>query len=177
MMIRDYQDTSPKIHDSAYVDPQAHVSGDVVLAADVSVWPMAVLRGDVHKIRVGKASNIQDGAVCHVSHDSKFKPGGRSLLIGEQVTVGHNATLHACTIEDLVLIGMGSVVLDDAVLESKVMLGAGALVPPGKVLESGYLYVGSPVKKARELTDSEIEFLRHSAGHYIHVAEEHRKCL
>lgn len=176
-MIRKFKDMSPEIHPSAYVDEQAHVSGDVVLAADVSVWPMAVLRGDVQKIRVGRASNVQDGAVLHVSHDSKYNPGGQPLIIGEHVTVGHNATLHACTIENEVLVGMGSIVLDAAVLETRVMLGAGALVPPGKILESGYLYVGSPAKQARKLNDAELEFLKYSADNYIEMANEHKSSL
>lgn len=177
MSIRNFLDKAPQIDPSAYVDPQAHVSGDVILAADVSIWPMAVLRGDVQQITIGRASNVQDGAVLHVTHDSHYRPGGHPLVIGEEVTVGHNATLHACTLHDQVLVGMGSIVLDEAVVETHVMIGAGALVPPGKVLESGFLYVGSPVKKKRALTDSEREFLSYSANHYIETAAQHLRSL
>lgn len=170
MHIRSYKNQAPKIHPQAFVDPQAHVSGDVELAEGVSVWPMAVLRGDVQAIRVGANSNIQDGAVLHVTHDSHYQPGGIPLIIGQSVTVGHNATLHACTLDDLCLVGMGSIVLDGATIETEVMVGAGALVPPGKTLERGFLYVGSPVKQHRPLSDNERKFLRHSANHYIEVA-------
>lgn len=177
MNIRKYLDVSPQIDASAYVDPQAHVSGDVVLAAGVSIWPMAVLRGDVQKIRVGKASNVQDGSVLHVSRASPSNPDGQPLIIGEEVTIGHNATLHACTIHDQVLIGMGAIVLDKAIIEKQVMIGAGSLVPPGKVLESGYLYLGSPVKQVRKLTASEIESFSLTAQHYIKVASGHQMHL
>jgi len=174
MTIRNFANQVPVIDPSAYVDPQAHVSGSVILAADVSIWPMAVLRGDVQRIEVGKSSNVQDGAVLHVTHDSEYSPGGVPLIIGERVTVGHNATLHACTIANDALIGMGSIVLDEVVVESQVMLGAGSLVPPGKVLESGFLYVGSPAKKLRPLTDQEIKFLSYSPEHYVRLSAKHR---
>lgn len=174
MTIRNYADQVPVVDPSAYVDPQAHVSGSVNLAADVSIWPMAVLRGDVQRIEIGRASNIQDGAVLHVTHDSEYSPGGVPLIIGEHVTVGHNATLHACTIRDESLIGMGSIVLDEVVVESQVMVGAGAVVTPGKILESGFLYVGSPAKKLRPLSDKERDFLRYSAQNYVKMIPGHR---
>lgn len=177
MTIRNYADQIPQVDPSAYVDPQAHVSGAVKLAADVSIWPMAVLRGDVQSIEVGKASNIQDGAVLHVTHDSEYSPGGVPLIIGEHVTVGHNATLHACTIHDESLIGMGSIVLDKVIVESNVMIGAGAVVTPGKRLESGFLYVGSPAKKLRPLSDKERAFLKYSAQNYIKMIPGHRSAL
>lgn len=150
MVVRKYQNAYPELKRNAYVDPQAVVIGDVTIGEDSSVWPCAVVRGDVQRIEIGDSSNVQDGAVCHVTHDSHYCPGGRPLIIGDYVTIGHNATIHACTIKDRVLIGMGVVVLDGAVIEPDVVVGAGSLVPPNKVLESGFLYVGSPVQKVRE---------------------------
>lgn len=117
-----------------------------------------MLRGDVNSITVGARSNIQDGSVLHVSHKTAAKPEGSPLVIGEDVTVGHKVMLHGCRIGNRVLVGMGSTVLDDAVIEDDVMIGAGSLVPPRKRLEGGYLYVGSPVRQVRVLTDEEKAF-------------------
>lgn len=167
MSIRDFEKHSPKIAASAFIDEMAVVIGDVEIGEDVSVWPTTVIRGDVNRIRIGAKSNIQDGSVLHVTHDSEHAPGGFPLLIGEGVTVGHKVILHACTIGDYCLVGMGSTVLDGARLEDKVMLGANSLVPPGKLLESGYLYLGSPASKARKLKDSELAWLEYSAAHYV----------
>lgn len=172
-MIRTFESYRPKIAPSAWVDATALVIGDVELAEDVSVWPMTVVRGDVHYIRVGARSNIQDGAVVHVAHAGDYSPG-YPTIIGEDVTVGHKAIVHACTVEDACLIGMAATIMDGAVLGSESILGAGALVPPGKQLPGGYLYVGSPAKAARELTDEEKEFLRYSARNYVSVKNRHR---
>jgi len=175
-MIRSFEQHTPSIADSAYVDETAVVIGDVALAEDVSVWPGAVLRGDVNWIRVGARSNIQDGAVVHVTHAGPYTPeGGIPTVLGEDVTVGHRAVIHACTLGDRILIGMGATVMDGAVVESDVILGANALVPPGKTLESGYLYVGSPAKRQRSLTDVERAYLRYSAGHYVKLKQRHEK--
>lgn len=167
MAIRDFEKHSPTIAMSAYVDEQAVVIGDVELGDDVSVWPMTVIRGDVNHIRIGARTNIQDGSVLHVTHDSEHAPGGYPLVVGEGVTVGHKVILHACTIGNYCLVGMGSTVLDGAVLGDKVMLGANSLVSPGKVLEGGYLYLGSPAQKVRKLKDSEMAWLEYSAAHYV----------
>jgi len=167
---RSFNNVLPTIPDSAYVDPAAVVIGDVVLGEEASLWPMAVARGDVNHIRIGARSNIQDGSVLHVTHDHPGEPGGYSLVIGDEVTVGHNVTLHGCTVSDRCLIGMGSIILDGAVLEPNVLLGAGSLVPPGKVLEGGYLWLGSPVRRIRALTEEEQEQLAYSAGHYVRLA-------
>lgn len=174
MSIRSYDGKQPNIHDSAYVDEHGVVIGEVSLAEGASVWPMAVLRGDVQRIEVGQRTNIQDGAVLHVTHDHAGAPGGRPLIIGDDVTIGHNATLHACTIGNACLIGMNAVVLDGATVEDGAMVGAGALVTPGTVVTAGTLWVGSPAKMARELKDSEKAFLTYSAGHYVVLAEKHR---
>lgn len=146
------------------------VIGDVILAENVSVWPFAVIRGDVNHIRIGKNSNVQDHAMLHVSHKKADKPNGSPLIIGEDVTIGHHVTLHGCTIGNRVLIGINSIVLDDVIIPDDVMIGAGTLVPPGKVLESGYLYVGSPAKKVRPLTETELAFLPYSAQNYVKVS-------
>jgi carbonic anhydrase/acetyltransferase-like protein (isoleucine patch superfamily) len=174
MSLRPYLDALPHLGERVYVDPAATVIGQVTLADDVSVWPGAVVRGDVNVIQIGARSNIQDGAVCHVTHDGPYSPGGVALTIGADVTVGHRAVLHACTIGSRCLIGMGALVLDGAVLEEEVMLGAGALVPPGKRLESGWLYVGSPARPARLLREAERAFLAYSAAHYVRVKDRYR---
>ena len=149
------------------------MTGNVVIGADSSIWPMCSVRGDIHSIRIGERTNIQDGSVLHVSHDSEFAPGGYALTIGNDVTVGHNAVVHACSVEDMCLIGIGAVLLDGAVIKSGTIVGAGSLVPPGKELEGGYLWLGSPVKKLRELTEKEKAFLEYSAAHYVDVKNRH----
>ncbi|RMD69807.1 MAG: gamma carbonic anhydrase family protein [Gammaproteobacteria bacterium] len=172
-MIRSFEKHTPRIAPSAFIDDRALVIGDVEVGEESSLWPMAVARGDIHAIRIGRRTNIQDGSVLHVTHASEFDPG-HPLVIGDDVTVGHRVVLHACTVGDLCLVGMGSVVLDGAVLEDEVMLGAGSLVPPGKVLEGGFLWLGSPVKKARPLTEKERAFLRYSAAFYAELKDRHR---
>ena len=166
--LRGFKKWFPTLAESTWVDASAVVIGDCELGEDVSVWPNATLRGDVNAIRVGARSNIQDGCVCHTTHSSDMTQGSE-CLVGEDVTVGHNVVLHGCVIEDQCLIGMGSVVLDNAVVRSQVMIGAKSLVPPNKELESGYLYLGSPVKKIRPLTDEEKAFFKYSAGHYVRL--------
>ena len=167
--IRSYLDHSPTIDASCYVDDLSVVIGDVTLAENVSVWPFAVIRGDVNSIRIGKNSNVQDHCMLHVSHKNQSKPNGSPLVIGEDVTVGHHVTLHGCTIGNRVLVGINTVVLDDVIIEDDVMIGAGSLVPPRKILKSGFLYVGSPVQQVRPLTEKEIEFLSYSALRYVKV--------
>lgn len=174
MSIRDYAGHSPVIADSVYIDPMALVVGKVTIADQASLWPMVVARGDVHSISIGARTNVQDGCVLHVTSDSEYCPGGRALVIGEAVTVGHQACLHACTVEHHCLVGMGAIVLDGAVLSPYTLLGAGSLVPPNKVLEGGYLWHGNPAKKIRPLSDAEKEYFEHSANHYVKLAQEHR---
>ena len=171
--IRPYLDHHPILGDRVWIDPDASVIGQVALADDVSVWPRVVLRGDVNRIEVGARTNIQDGTVCHVTHDGRYTPGGVPLVLGADITVGHAAVLHACTIGDRCLIGMGSIVLDGAVIEAEVMLGAGSLVSPGKRLESGWLYHGRPAKQARRLKTEELEMLRYSAAHYVKLKDRY----
>ena len=158
MSIRQFDDKKPIIGSSVYIDESAVVIGDVTLGDDVSVWPTTVIRGDVESIKIGAGTNVQDGAVLHVSHAGPFAPEGQPLTIGKGVTIGHRAVVHACTVGDYCLVGIGAIILDGAVLEDYVMLGAGALVSSGKRLESGYLYVGAPAKQARPLKESEKAF-------------------
>ncbi|MEZ5673394.1 MAG: gamma carbonic anhydrase family protein [Thiotrichaceae bacterium] len=131
-------------------------------------------RGDVQRISIGARTNIQDAAVLHVSHDSQYCPGGRELWIGSDVTVGHQAVLHACTVEAHCLVGIQAVILDGARLEPYTLLAAGSLVPPNKVLEGGYLWRGNPIQKARPLTEQEHHFLEYSAQHYVKLAQRHK---
>jgi len=171
--IRRFEEYTPQIADTVFVDESAVVTGNVSIGEDSSVWPCCSIRGDIHSIIIGARSNIQDGSILHVTHDSEFAPGGFSLSVGDDVTVGHNVVLHACTVEDLCLIGMGSVVLDGAVVQTGAMVGAGSLVPPNKVLEGGYMWLGSPAKKVRELTAKEKAFLEYSAQHYVKLKNRH----
>lgn len=173
MAIRQFNGVRPHIGQLVFIDDSAVVIGDVTLGDDVSIWPTVVIRGDVESITIGAGTNIQDGAVLHVSHAGPFSPESRPLKIGKGVTVGHRAVVHACTVGDYCLVGIGAIILDGAVLEDYVMLGAGALVPPGKRLESGYLYVGMPAKQVRPLTESEKAFLEYSYQHYVLLKNEH----
>jgi len=152
-----------------YIDDSAVVIGEVELGDDVSIWPCTVVRGDVAGISIGDGSNIQEGSVLHGTHKGEYTPCGFSVSVGRCVTVGHGATVHGCTIGDYSLIGVGAIVMDGVVIEERVMIGAGSLVPPGKILESGYLYVGSPVRKIRALKSGEMDFLVYSSQHYIRL--------
>lgn len=171
MPLRSFQSQAPVLGKRVYLDDTALVIGQVSLADDVSLWPYAVARGDVNTIRIGARSNIQDASVLHVTHDGPYTPGGVALSVGEDVTVGHRCLLHACSIGSRCLIGMGSIVMDGALVEDDVLLGAGSLVSPGKRLQSGYLYRGSPVRQIRLLTDAEREMLRYSAAHYLRLKD------
>ncbi len=171
--IRPFCDRHPQIDPGAWLDPRCTLIGDIQIGARSSVWPGVVIRGDVNRIRIGHETNIQDNSVLHNSHDSEYLPGGTPLIIGDRVTVGHGVILHGCEVGDLCLVGMGAIVMDQAVIEPEVILGAGSLVPGHKVLESGHLYTGSPARRVRPLTDSEREYLAYSAQHYVRLAGEH----
>ena len=173
MAIRSYQQFTPQLGERAFVDASAVVLGDVEIGADSSVWPMAVVRGDMHSIRIGARTSVQDGSVLHITHAGPFNPAGHPLLIGDEVTIGHNVTLHGCTLGNRILVGMGSIVMDGVVVEDEVVIGAGSLVPPGKRLESGYLYVGSPVKQVRPLTEQERSYFAYSATNYVRLKDLH----
>jgi carbonic anhydrase/acetyltransferase-like protein (isoleucine patch superfamily) len=171
--LRAYRDVLPKLGARVYVDPAASVIGDVELGDDVSIWPGAAVRGDVEKIRIGARTNVQDGAVLHVTHDGPYSPGGFPCIVGTDVTIGHAAVVHACTIEDCCLIGMHATVLDGAVVKRHAFVGAGALVAPGKVVGEGELWVGNPARCVRKLSDTEIEALHYSANHYVELKDDY----
>jgi carbonic anhydrase/acetyltransferase-like protein (isoleucine patch superfamily) len=173
MAIETFEQITPLLSAGVFVHNSAVVIGDVHIGPDSSVWPMVTIRGDIHQIRIGARSSIQDGAVLHVTHDGPFNPGGFPCVVGDDVTVGHKVMLHGCTIQSRVLIGMGTIVMDGAVVESEVVIGGGSLVPPGKRLESGFLYVGSPVKKIRELSEQEKSFFLYSAGKYRELKDRY----
>ena len=171
--IQSFHGHFPQLAVSVYVHHSATVIGHVNLGENVSVWPGAVIRGDINFIKIGAGSNIQDCAVLHVNHQCAYDLAGSPLIIGSNVTIGHSVILHGCTIADESLIGMGSIVMDKAIVQKNVLVAAGSLVPEGKVLESGFLYMGSPVKKIRALTVNEIAFFMVSAQNYIQLKNEY----
>lgn len=172
-MIRTFAGIAPRLGARVYVDEQSSVIGDVHLGDDTSVWPFAVIRGDVNRIRIGHRTSVQDNSVLHVTHDGPYSPGGADLVIGDDVTIGHGVILHACHIGNRVLLGMGCIVLDKAVIEDDVLLAAGSLVSPGKRLKSGWLYRGQPALPARELTAAELQQLKYSAENYVRVKDKY----
>ena len=174
MAIREYQGVWPQLGARVFVDETALVIGRVALGDDASVWPLAVLRGDVERIDIGARTNVQDGCVLHVVHDGPYTPGGLGLRVGADVTVGHKAVLHAATIGDRCLIGMGAIVLDGAVIADEVVIGAGSVVPPGKTLATRGLYLGNPARRARELADQEIDRLLYGARQYVALKDRYR---
>lgn len=173
-MIRPFQGILPRLAAGTYVDESAQVIGDVTLGEDSSVWPLTVLRGDVNKISIGARTNIQDNCCLHVTHDGPYTLGGVALVIGDEVTVGHGVILHACTIGNRCLIGMGAIVMDKVVLEDECFIAAGAMVPPGKTLKGGWLYRGAPAQPVRELTEKERENLKYSAAHYVRLKNKYQ---
>lgn len=171
--VRSHKGKAPQLGERNWIDPSSVVIGDVKTGADCSIWPMTVVRGDMQQIRIGDRCSIQDGSVLHITHASDYNPGGYPLTLGDDVTVGHKALLHGCTIGNRVLVGMGCIIMDGAVVEDEVIVAAGGLVPPGKTLESGYLYVGSPAKQARPLTDKERTFFKYTAANYVKLKDEY----
>lgn len=166
-VILPFKGVYPTIHETAWIAPTGTVIGDTHIGDSSNVWFGAVLRGDVHHIRVGDFTNIQDNAVIHVT-TGKFP-----CIIGSRVTIGHSAVVHACTLEDECLVGMGAVVLDGAVVESGAMVAAGAVVSPGKRVPSGHIWSGIPAKQLRPLTAEETQYLAWSATHYANLAKQY----
>jgi len=171
--LRPFDGRLPVLGERVYVDPASTVIGDVVLGDDVSVWPGTVIRGDVNHVRIGARSNIQDGTIIHVSHHSPFNKAGYPTLIGKDVTVGHGTIIHACSIGDLCLIGMGACILDGASIGKYGFVGAGAVVGPGKQVGEAELWLGNPARFARKLSDKEIESLHYSAQHYVRLKDRY----
>ena len=170
--LRGFKGQSPQLGERVYIDPASVVIGDVVLGDDCSVWPMTVIRGDMHRIRIGARTSVQDGSVLHITHASDFNPHGFPLTIGEDVTIGHKAILHGCTLGSRILVGMGAIVMDGAVVDDEVIIAAGAVVTPGKHLESGYVYAGNPAKTLRPLKDKERAFFAYTTGNYVKLKDQ-----
>ncbi len=166
-MLYTYQSFSPDISETAWISDSADVIGRVEIGEDASVWYKSVLRGDVNFIKIGQRTNIQDLTMIHNSGDAP-------CVVGDDVTIGHSVILHGCEIQNKCLVGMGSTVMDHAVLEEGCFLAAGSLVPEGKVLKGGFLYAGSPARERRELSEKEKQFLEQSAAHYVRLAREHQ---
>ncbi len=164
-----FKGITPQVDPTAWMAQNCTIIGDTHVGAHSSIWFGAVLRGDVHHIRVGEYTNIQDNAVIHVT-TNKFP-----TIIGNRVTVGHSAVVHAATLEDECLVGMHATVLDGAVVQSRAMVAAGALVSPGKVVETGWLWAGVPARPVRKLTEDELAYLAWSATHYAKLSEAYRK--
>lgn len=163
-MIYEFIDKKPDYPDSVFVAPSADIIGDVSIGEESSIWFNVTIRGDVNWIEIGERSNIQDNVCIHVMNQTG------PTEIGDDVTIGHNAMIHGCTIYDRALIGIHATVLDEAIIESDVIIAAGSLVPPGKRLESGYMYMGTPVEKKRELTDDEIKSIKEHSDNYVKYA-------
>ncbi|MEH6632044.1 MAG: gamma carbonic anhydrase family protein [Halopseudomonas aestusnigri] len=177
-IILPYKGITPKISSEAFIAENAVIIGDVEIGPGSSVWFNCVIRGDVNSIRIGENTNIQDGTVIHVNHDRKGEDyrktgGGMPTSIGNGVTVGHMALLHACTIKDNAFVGMRAVVMDAAIVEVDAMVAAGALVTPGKVVPSGELWSGSPAKKFRDLKPEELDGIRYSARNYAELGKSY----
>lgn len=171
--ISSFKGKTPQFGDRCYIHESCVLVGDIECGEDVSFWPFVAARGDVNTMRIGDRTNIQDGTVLHVTRVSKSNPQGYPLVIGNDVTIGHKCMLHGCTLGDRILVGMGAIIMDGAIIEDDVFVGAGCLVPPNKTLKSGHLYVGSPAKQARALTATERAFLKTSAENYLITKDEH----
>jgi len=170
-IILPYKGISPTIDKTAFIAPNAAVAGDVHIGAEAGIWFSVSIRGDVNEVRIGARTNIQDNSVIHCTYK------GEGTYIGDDVTVGHAAVLHACTLEDFSFVGMQACVMDGAIVESKAMLAAGALLTPGKRVPSGQLWAGSPARYVRPLTEDELKHIEWSSGHYVRLAGEYRENL
>ncbi len=166
-MIKNYKDKIPKIHDSCYVSESVDIIGDVILEEDVNVWFGTVIRGDENFIRIGKGTNIQDNCTLHIARDFP-------CIVGENVTIGHGAIVHACTIGDRVLVGIGAIILNGAIIEDDVIIGAGSIVTPRKKIPSGSMVMGIPGKIVRSLTKAEMDYFEVSAKNYVELASDYK---
>jgi carbonic anhydrase/acetyltransferase-like protein (isoleucine patch superfamily) len=171
--VRQFNGHKPVFGQGVYVDPAATIIGDVTLGDDSSVWPGAVIRGDMHSINIGRRTSIQDCSVLHITHASEYNPGGWPLSIGDDVTIGHHATLHGCKLGNQILVGIGAIIMDGARVADQVVIGAGSLVAPGKSLAGGYLYVGSPCRQVRALTEAELAYFCYTAANYAQLKNQY----
>jgi carbonic anhydrase/acetyltransferase-like protein (isoleucine patch superfamily) len=167
-LIKPYRDVWPRIDTSAFIAENATLIGDVLVGPDVSVWYGVTIRGDVNNITIGARTNIQDGCLIHVSSYTQ------GTYVGEDVTVGHMALLHACTIGNRVLVGMQACVMDDVQIGDDVIIAAGALVTPGKIIPAGQLWAGRPARYVRDLTPDDIQMIKISAAKYVQLAQEYK---
>jgi carbonic anhydrase/acetyltransferase-like protein (isoleucine patch superfamily) len=167
-VIRGFQGKRPLIDPSAFIAETATVIGDVTVGARSSIWFGTVLRGDVMHVRIGDETSIQDNTVIHVTQERY------PTSVGSRVTVGHGVILHGCTVRDLVIVGMGAVVLDQAEVGERCIVGAGALVTPGTRIPSGHLAVGAPARVKRPLTDDELAWIESSAAHYVTLTGQYK---
>lgn len=172
-MIRPFQGVSPWIHSTAFIAETAVIVGDVKIGAESSIWYNVVARGDVNFITIGDRTNIQDLSMLHVTHKKHANDPGASLVIGNDVTVGHSVTLHGCTIEDGAFIGMQAIVMDKVVVGKGALVGARALVTEGTIIPPDTLWVGAPAKYKRDLTPDEIAWLKKSAGNYVNYSRQY----
>lgn len=166
-MVRSFQGIKPTIPASCFIEETGVVIGDVVMGEECSVWFHAVVRGDVHFIRIGNRTNVQDLCMLHVTHDT------HPLIVGNEVTIGHSVVLHGCTIKDRVLIGMGAIIMDGAVVGENCVVGAGALVTEGTVVPPKSLIFGSPAKVKRSVTERELAWIKESAENYVKYARQY----
>ena len=173
--LKTYLDIKPKIGKRVFIDSTASVVGDVHIGDDSSIWAMTAIRGDMNRITIGARTSVQDGSVLHITHKNADNPEGYPLTIGDDVTIGHKAVLHGCTIHNRSLIGIGAIVLDGAVIEEEVIVAAGCLVPPGKRLVSGYVYKGNPAVQARPLSNKEKAYFLYSSNNYVKLKNEYLK--
>jgi gamma-carbonic anhydrase len=167
-MIHPYGSMTPKLHPGVFTVPSAEIIGDVVIGRDSSVWYNTVIRGDVNSIRIGERTNVQDGSILHVRHEVY------PLVVGSDVTIGHGAILHACTVEDHCLIGMGAIVLDDAIIREYTLVAAGAMVREHSRFPGGVLLAGVPARVVRDITDAERTMIRDSAVNYLEYVQKYR---
>jgi len=167
IMIKAFLNKFPVIDESVYIAEDAVIIGDVEIGEESSIWFKSVIRGDVNYIKIGKRTNIQDGSILHVTTDT------HPLIIGDDITLGHRAILHGCTVSDRVLVGMGAIVLDGAVIESDTLIAAGSLVSPGTHIPGGKLVMGTPAKIKRDLSKAEIEDIKNSAENYVNISRKY----
>lgn len=166
-----YNGIYPTIAKNAFIAPSADVIGNVVIGDECGIWFNCVIRGDVAEIRIGRRTNIQDGTVIHVTRN------GHPTIIGDGITIGHKALLHACKLEDSSFVGMGATIMDDVIVESGAMVAAGALVTPGKIVKKGQIWAGSPAKYFRDLTEAESKYIKISEANYVKHAHEYLEIL